>query len=37
MISGLSDRPLSVSETLRLSYERDDLLATALTRSYSLG
>lgn len=37
MISGLPDRPLSASETLRLSKERDDLLVIPATPDSLIG
>jgi hypothetical protein len=37
MISGLPDRPLSASETLRLSHERDDLLVIPATPDSLVG
>jgi hypothetical protein len=37
MISGLPDRPLSASETLRVSQERDDLLVIPATPDSLLG
>jgi hypothetical protein len=37
MISGLPERPLSASETLRLSQERDDLLVIPATPDSLVG
>ena len=37
MISGLPDRPLAASETLRLSHERDDLLVIPATPDSLVG
>ena len=37
MIGGLPDRPLSASETLRLSHERDDLLVIPATPDSLVG